>query len=223
MANFALIVAFFTFIPFVEKRDVGSVYTRNGLIPLIAAMNFASQVMVFHVHYYYGNYCYPTCCNLRKASYGLAITSLILSIFAFVDLVVDNSKKSATVPINEVVPVQSSHVEYIEEPGHYNYVQQAPTQVKLQIVLCDKEELVQDVYHHPNGAVTVNPPQYHDPIPVYQKGKVKEVVVVTENYVVTPVNQGNSSSGTDMFTITHIARKSFYLIFFEFIKFQWWH
>ena len=130
LANFALIIAFFTFSPSTGKPNLGSVYTRNGLIPLIAAMNFSSQVMVFHAHYYYGSYCNSTCCKLRKASYGLAITSLILSLLAFADIILDNSREPAPVAVNAVVPVQTSHVEYREEPGHYNYVQQAPTQVE---------------------------------------------------------------------------------------------
>jgi hypothetical protein len=129
LANFALIIAFFTFSPSSGKPNPGFVYLRNGLIPLIAAMNFSSQVMVFHAHYYYGSYCTSTCCKLRKASYGLAITSLILSLLAFVDIVLDNSREPAPVAVNAVVPVQTSHVQYTEEPGHYNYVQQAPTQV----------------------------------------------------------------------------------------------
>jgi hypothetical protein len=78
LANFAMIIAFFTFSPSVGKPNLGFVYLRNGLIPLIAAMN---------------------------------------------------SREPAPVAVNAVVPVQTSHVQYTEEPGHYNYVQQAPTQV----------------------------------------------------------------------------------------------
>ena len=94
LTNFALIIAFFACGQSYGRRSVGSVYTRNGLVPFISAINFATQVMILHVYYYYGMSCYgSTCCKLRKASFGLAIVSLILSFVAIVDLLFDNCRE----------------------------------------------------------------------------------------------------------------------------------
>ncbi|CAG5087514.1 Oidioi.mRNA.OKI2018_I69.PAR.g11561.t1.cds [Oikopleura dioica] len=157
--------------------------------------------MILHIYYYYGRSCYgSTCCKLRKASFGLAIISLILSLVAIVDLLFDKCREEEqiTVPTNAVVPVQSSHIEYVEQPGHVTYVQQQPTQ---------------DVVHHSNGAVTTYPVQYQPPIPVYQQGSVTPVVVNHTDYIPTTVYQQTSNSGTQMFTISHIALVALNILF----------
>ena len=112
--NKGLLIAFFGLGAMKGRRNVGSVYGRNALIPFTAAINFSVQVMVLYVHYayvywdgyyhgYYWDYyykCDTTCYNIRKASFGLAIVSLILSVVVIIDLIVASCQEPEPIPRN---------------------------------------------------------------------------------------------------------------------------
>ena len=109
--NKGLLIAFFGLGAMKGRRNVGSVYGRNALIPLTSAINLSAQVMVLYVHYAYGYYwsypynyyfyaCDPTCYNIRKASFGLAIVSLILSVVVIIDLIVASCQEPEPIPRN---------------------------------------------------------------------------------------------------------------------------
>ena len=101
--NKGLLIAFFGLGAMRGQRKAGSVYARFGLIPLTSVINFITQILVLYAYYayfydYYDFYCTTTCYKIRKASFGLAIISLILSVVVIIDLIVASCKKSKPIP-----------------------------------------------------------------------------------------------------------------------------
>ncbi len=109
--NKGLLIAFFALGAMRGQQKVGSVYARNGLIPLTSIINLITQVLVLYVYYayiyykydnYYDDYyffhCTSTCYSIRKASFGLAIVSLILSVVVIIDLIVASCKEPKPIP-----------------------------------------------------------------------------------------------------------------------------
>ncbi|CAG5087518.1 Oidioi.mRNA.OKI2018_I69.PAR.g11562.t1.cds [Oikopleura dioica] len=186
--NKGLLIAFFGLGAMKGKRNVGSVYGRNALIPFTAAINFSTQVMVLYVHYAYafwdGYYywdlyykCDSTCYNIRKASFGLAIVSLILSVVVIIDLIVASCQEPEPIPPpqNAVVPIT------------------VPTLVQQPV------------------PVNPYPPSYQESsmqkapyqAPVYTP--TQPVIVPTTQYSVQPVPQDDPNTGRDLFNYGHIA------------------
>jgi fumarate reductase subunit C len=98
--NKGLLIAFFGLGAMRGQRKAGSVYARFGLIPLTSVINFITQILVLYAYYayYYDYKCTTTCYKIRKASFGLAIISLILSVVVIIDLIVASCKKPKPIP-----------------------------------------------------------------------------------------------------------------------------
>ena len=102
--NKGLLIAFFGLGAMRGQQKAGSVYARFGLIPLTSIINFITQILVLYAYYAFVDYnsyyfqCTTTCYKIRKASFGLAIISLIFSVIVIIDLIVESCKKPKPIP-----------------------------------------------------------------------------------------------------------------------------